>query len=112
MARATIKSIARATGYSVGTVSNALRGVASVKDETRQEIQAAAKKLGYRVNMDGLKLRTNKSYRIAVLVSVSAEAAEEWEGVEFTRILGGISKAIQGSKYELSVFNVVDIRMQ
>ncbi|WP_170763925.1 LacI family DNA-binding transcriptional regulator [Ruegeria lacuscaerulensis] len=108
MARATIKSIARETGYSVGTVSNALRGAASVKEETRQEIQAAATRLGYRVNLDGLKLRTNKSYRIAVLVSVSTDAEEEWEGVEFTRILAGISGALQGSRYELSVFNVAD----
>ena len=83
MARATIKSIAKETGYSVGTVSNALRGAASVREETRQEIQAVATRLGYRVNMDGLKLRTNKSYRIAVLVSVSPDAAEEWEGVAF-----------------------------
>ncbi len=108
MARATIKSIARETGFSVGTVSNALRGSATVKAETRQEIQAAATRLGYRVNMDGLKLRTNKSYRIAVLVSVSPDADDEWEGVEFTRILAGISSALQDSRYELSVFNVAD----
>ncbi|MFY2825530.1 LacI family DNA-binding transcriptional regulator [Ruegeria sp. MALMAid1280] len=109
MARATIKSIAKETGYSVGTVSNALRRAASVREETRQEIQAAATRLGYRVNMDGLKLRTNKSFRIAVLVSVSPDAAEEWEGVEFTRILAGISAALQDSRYEMSVFNVADI---
>jgi len=107
--RATIKSIAKVTGYSVGTVSNALRGSASVKEATRSKIQAAATRLGYRVNMDGLKLRTNKSYRIAVLVSVSTEASEEWEGVEFTRVLAGISAALQGSRYEMSVFNVADI---
>ncbi|MCG7520006.1 LacI family DNA-binding transcriptional regulator [Ruegeria sp. Ofav3-42] len=109
MARATIKSISKETGYSVGTVSNALRGSESVREETRKEIQAAAARLGYRVNMDGLKLRTNKSYRVAVLVSVSADAEEEWEGVEFTRILAGISTALKGSQYELSVFNVADL---
>ena len=109
MARATIKSIARQTGYSVGTVSNALRGAASVKAETREVIQAVAAKMGYRVNLDGLKLRTNKSYRIAVLVSVSPDTADEWEGVEFTRIVAGISSALQGSRYELSVFSVSDV---
>ncbi|MDA5557784.1 LacI family DNA-binding transcriptional regulator [Shimia sp. MMG029] len=109
MARATIKSIAKLTGYSVGTVSNALRNDKSVKEETRQEIQEAAAKVGYRVNLDGLKLRTKKSYRIGVLVSVSTEDADEWEGVEFTRILAGISSALQGSRYELSVFNVANM---
>ncbi|NOD94599.1 substrate-binding domain-containing protein [Ruegeria sp. HKCCD4884] len=106
MARATIKSIAKKTGYSVGTVSNALRDAPSVKQETREEVQKAAAALGYRVNLDGLKLRTNKSYRIAVLVTVSEESAEEWEGVEFTRILAGISGAVQGSRYQLSVFSI------
>ncbi|MCX8955296.1 LacI family DNA-binding transcriptional regulator [Ruegeria sp. NA] len=108
MARATIKSIARSTGYSVGTVSNALRGSVSVKRETREEIQKVASDLGYRVNLDGLKLRTNKSYRIAVMVRVSNDAAEEWEGVEFTRILAGISNALMGSRYQLSVFSACD----
>lgn len=109
MARATIKSIARQTGYSVGTVSNALRGSDSVRGETREEIQKVASELGYSVNLDGLKLRTNKSYRIAVLVGVSADTPEEWEGVEFTRILAGISTALQGSRYQLSVFSVSDL---
>ncbi|NVO56344.1 LacI family DNA-binding transcriptional regulator [Rhodobacteraceae bacterium B1Z28] len=109
MARATIKSIAKRTGFSVGTVSNALRGAPSVKRETREEIQTVAAELGYRVNLDGLKLRTNKSYRIGVLVGVSVDAPEEWEGVEFTRILGGISSALQGSRYQLSVFSVSDL---
>jgi LacI family transcriptional regulator len=109
MARATIKSIAARTGYSVGTVSSALRGAKSVRRETREKIQKVANELGYRVNLDGLKLRTNKSYHIAVLVGVSMDASEEWEGVEFTRILSGISIALQGSRYQLSVFSVSDI---
>lgn len=109
MARATIKSIARQTGFSVGTVSNALRGEATVKRETREEIQKVASELGYRVNLAGLKLRTNKSYRIAVLVGVSTDATEEWEGVEFTRIVAGISTALQGSRYDLTVCSVADM---
>ncbi|MBO9433080.1 substrate-binding domain-containing protein [Ruegeria sp. R13_0] len=109
MARATIKSIAKQTGYSVGTVSNALRGEDSVKRETLKEIQKVALEQGYKVNLAGLKLRTNKSYRIAVLVGVSTNATEEWEGVEFTRIVAGISTALQGSRYELSVCSVADL---
>lgn len=109
MTRPTIKSIAKQTGYSVGTVSNALRGADSVRRETREEIQKIASELGYRVNLDGLKLRTRKSYRIAVLVGVSADTPEEWEGVEFTRIVAGISAALQGSRYQLSVFSVAGI---
>lgn len=110
MARATIKSIAKQTGFSVGTVSNALRGAETVKKETRQQIQSAAEQLGYRVNLDGLKLRTKKSYRIGVLVSVSPDSDEEWEGVEFTRIVAGISRALKGSRYELGVHSVAGLQ--
>ena len=42
------------------------------------------------------------------MVGVSDAAAEEWEGVEFTRILAGISNAVQRSRYQLTVFSIPD----
>ncbi len=46
--RATIKDIARESGYSVMTVSFALRNHEKVKPSTREKIQKVAEKLGYR----------------------------------------------------------------
>ena len=62
--RPTIKSIAALTGYSVGTVSNALRNDPSVKTDTREEIQDLARKQGYEANLEGVKLRTGKTLRL------------------------------------------------
>jgi LacI family transcriptional regulator len=46
--RATIKDIARESGYSVMTVSFALRNHEKVKSSTREKIHKVAEKLGYR----------------------------------------------------------------
>lgn len=47
---ATLRTIARETGYALATVSYALRDHAKVSAETRQKIQAVAQRLGYRPN--------------------------------------------------------------
>jgi LacI family transcriptional regulator len=48
--RATLKDVAKETGYHITTVSLALRGHASIPAATRQLIEAAAKRLGYQRN--------------------------------------------------------------
>ena len=44
---ATIKDIARLSGYGVGTVSRVLNGGINVKKETREKILAVAKQENY-----------------------------------------------------------------
>src|SRR5688572_28494561 len=46
----TMKDVARACGYSQASVLLALRGHASIPTQTREEIAAVAKKLGYRTS--------------------------------------------------------------
>ncbi|PPC74202.1 LacI family transcriptional regulator, partial [Pokkaliibacter plantistimulans] len=46
-ASATIKTIAAATGFSIATVSRALSGGSPMREATREEILATAKRLGY-----------------------------------------------------------------
>ena len=46
--RATLRDVAVATGYSLMTVSRALRGLPGVSAERRSQVQAAANRLGYR----------------------------------------------------------------
>jgi LacI family transcriptional regulator len=48
--RATLKDVAKEAGYHITTISLALRGHASIPLETRQLIEVAAKRLGYRRN--------------------------------------------------------------
>lgn len=100
----TIKTLAAHTGYSIGTISKALRGSPVVTDATREEILAAARELGYQANARGMALRTGKTYQAAVLMPITSAAGYEWDGVEYTQILSGISQALDGSDYQLSVY--------
>lgn len=109
MSRPTLKTIAKLSGFSIGTVSGALQNLPSVKAETRHKILKIARETGYVANLDGLKLKTGKSYRIAVLVSTEADAPEEWEGVEFTRILAGVTGALEGTRYQMVVHSAASM---
>jgi DNA-binding LacI/PurR family transcriptional regulator len=60
----TIRDIARETGYSIGTVSRALKNQDGLTDKTRVRIFAAARDLGY----DFGKLRQGEVRRIAFLL--------------------------------------------
>jgi DNA-binding LacI/PurR family transcriptional regulator len=60
----TIRDIARATGYSIGTVSRALKNQEGLADETRTRICATARELGYDVG----NLRQREILRVAFLL--------------------------------------------
>lgn len=60
----TIRDIARETGYSIGTVSRALKNQDGLTDKTRARICAVARELGY----DFGKLREGDIRRIAFLL--------------------------------------------
>ncbi|WP_448951212.1 LacI family DNA-binding transcriptional regulator [Labrys neptuniae] len=104
----TIKTLADKTGYSIATISKALRGHAVVAPETREAIFKAAQEIGYQANTRGMALRTGKTYQAAVLMPVTAAPDYEWDGVEYTQILSGISQALEGSDYRISVHVIRD----
>ncbi|OCC03819.1 LacI family transcriptional regulator [Labrys sp. WJW] len=104
----TIKTLADKTGYSIATISKALRGHAVVAPETRDAIFRAAQEIGYQANTRGMALRTGKTYQAAVLMPVTAAPNYEWDGVEYTQILSGISQALEGSEYRISVHVIRD----
>jgi LacI family transcriptional regulator len=58
----TVIDVAREAGVSRTTVSNVFTGRAKFSEETRREVLAAAKKLGYKPNLAARSLITNKSY--------------------------------------------------
>ena len=84
--KTTIKDIAKASGYGVGTVSRVLSNDKSVSDKTRQKILDVIKELDYIPNVNGARLKQKHSKVIAVLVPVIyhpffAEFVEELEKV-------------------------------
>lgn len=104
--RPTIKTLAELTGFSIATVSKALSGSPVVTAETREKIFKAAAKTGYEANAHGLALRTGKTYQAAVLMPVTTATNYEWDGVEYTQILYGLSQALEGTPYRIAVHAV------
>lgn len=102
----TIKELADLSGYSIGTISKALRGSPVVAQATKEAILKLAHEVGYEANTRGMSLRTGKTYLAAVLMPVTAVRDYEWDGVEYTQILSGISQALEGSDYNMSVLTI------
>ena len=65
---ATLKDIARQTGYSVNTVSRALRDKEDVAHKTRERIRQVAAEMGYISNKPAASLRLGYTKTIAVIL--------------------------------------------
>lgn len=89
-----MRDLARAVGVSSMTVSRALRGDATVSDETRQKVEAAARDLGYVYDLTAQAFRTKKSGFVAVTLPSlnSANFAETYgalsAGTDMQLLLG------------------------
>ena len=66
--RVTLKDIALRCGYSVNTVSRALRGDTRLPKATLEKIQAAADEAGYVRNNLASSLRSGKTNIIAIMI--------------------------------------------
>lgn len=64
---ANLKDISRHLGISVTQVSRALNGHSDVSEKTKERVQAAAKKLGYSVNLSARSLVTGQSGLVCVI---------------------------------------------
>lgn len=64
----TIKDVARSAGVSVGTVSNVLRKLSSVKDRHRERVEEAITRLGYKPNMLAANLRQKRTGTIGLVI--------------------------------------------
>jgi LacI family transcriptional regulator len=63
-----LEDIAKATGFSVPTVSRVITNSNyPVNSETRRKILAAAQSMGYKPNLSARSLRTDRSYTIGIL---------------------------------------------
>ncbi len=63
----TMKDVAREAGVALGTVSKVINGI-PVGESYRLKVEAAIKKLNYRVNSYAQGLKSNKTFTIAVMM--------------------------------------------
>jgi len=96
--RVTLRTIAEATGLSLSTVSLSLRGGTTLRQETRDRVAEAARRLGYVPDRAGVRLRTGKTNVIALVLDGSEDS------IDFARqMIQGIGQAIRGTRYHLTV---------
>jgi DNA-binding LacI/PurR family transcriptional regulator len=100
--RATIKDIAKLTGFSIATVSRVInkKGLFYSKS-TYGIIISAAESLNYYPDAIARGLKTSKTYNIAFLVPKTAEFYSEiFLGIQDTANLSGYSVAMYSSKFD------------
>ena len=66
--RVTMQDIARATGYSVNTVSHALRNMGDIAPGTAERIRQAAREMGYTGNALASSLRSGRTRALALIL--------------------------------------------
>lgn len=94
----TIDDVARVAGYSVATVSRALRGLPNVAPSTRQRIEEVASRLHYQPNPAAIRLATGRSRAVAMaLPSLSS-----WY---FGQVMAGAEAVLTDARYDLIVFS-------
>lgn len=105
--QASMRDVARAAGFSLITVSRALRHPDQVTDQTRKRIAAAMAKLGYVPNLVAGGLAANHSRIVSVIVPYVAHgvfadniqgAAEALEGAGYCVLLGSSGGAPERSE--------------
>ncbi len=67
--RVTMRDIAQKTGYSVNTVSKALRDMPDLSGQTKEHIQTVAREMGYVTNDMASALRSGYSNVLALIIS-------------------------------------------
>lgn len=95
---ATIKDVARESGYSISTVSYALKNDPKIPEKTRDKIKEAARMLNYVPNASARALKTGKTYSIGIFVP-------GFEGPVHSTLLSGIASVIRNvrDKYQMLV---------
>lgn len=95
---ATIKDVSRLAGTSIATVSNVITGRKYVTPELKKKVQDAMAKLSYTPNLAAKTLKTKQTFRIGV-------AVPDITNPFFSEILKNIEKGIEGSGYQLVLYD-------
>lgn len=103
MRKPTSHDIAELVGVSQPTVSKALRGDRSIKQETRDRIWEAARQIGYRVNRNASRLRTQRTNAIALVVLARHTKGRVDVSPFHLALLGHIATAASEAGHELIV---------
>lgn len=94
----TLKTIARATGLAVATVSRALSDAPDLRAETKALVRRTADELGYVPNRAGLRLRTGRTQVIALVMSTEHDMMNHT-----ARLISSLAGELRATPYHLNV---------
>lgn len=97
--KVTLKDISDATGFSVSTISRAVRGEGRISEENRRKILASAHELGYPLPINGRSMPEDQPPYVALITQFR-------EGEFYSSFSLGFMKAAHKKKIILSVFGV------
>ena len=95
---ATLKDIAKKSGFSVTTVSRALGGFGDVNEQTRQHIQTIADQLGYQPNHVARQLQGQRTQTIGFIMPMREDFFED---DFFSLMLKGITVGATHAHYDV-----------
>ena len=100
MTNITLKTLAKRTGFSVTTVSRALKNGAEIKSKTKEKIKREASLLNYQQNFDAYRLKMGKTFQICFFLN---QHKQEEVSNYAKNIISGICNSLKKSQYELIV---------
>ncbi|RYG89413.1 LacI family transcriptional regulator [Loktanella sp. IMCC34160] len=97
-AKPTQRTIARATGLAVTTVSKALAGDERIAEQTRRKVRKAALELGYVPDRAAQRLRTGKTNVISLVLDPHSELLGFGASM-----IAGIAEVVRQTPYHLTI---------
>jgi LacI family transcriptional regulator len=94
----TLKTIARATGLAVATVSRALGDAPDLRADTKALVRRVADELGYVPNRAGLRLRTGRTQVISLVMSAEHDMMNNT-----ARLISSLAGALRTTTFHLNV---------
>ena len=100
MSSITLKTLAKSTGYSVTTVSRALKNAPEINTNTKEKVIKIASLLNYQPNLDAYRLKMGKTFQICFFLN---QHKQEEVSNYAKLIISGIFKFLKKTEYELIV---------
>jgi len=97
--KVTLKDIAKATNFSISTISRALRGEGRISDEHRHQILETAYEMGYKVSANKKNGPKNRLKHIAIITQFHT-------GEFYASFFDGFDRAAEDFNIVASLFNV------
>ncbi len=98
MPNITLKTLAKRTGFSVTTVSRALKNGSEINVNTKKKVMEAASILNYQPNLYAYRLKMGKTFQICFFLN-QLDDITNYE----KQIIKGIFKSLNDTNYELIV---------